>query len=70
MNSHCSKILEGAFARAAEHLDRSFVLDASIQEKLAYVIGCPSNRAGTRFLMACALAKLDDSKLDVRKPFI
>jgi len=63
-------MLDRALERAARRLDQPLVLDASLQEKIACVVGCPSNRAGARFLMACALAKLDDPKLDIRKPFI
>jgi hypothetical protein len=66
----CSKLLEDSYARAAAHLQDSFITDTQLGTKLAYVIGCPSNRAGARFLMACTLAKLDDPKLDIRKPFI
>jgi DNA adenine methylase len=67
---HCSKLLEAAAKQAATHLSDSLIADPSLREKLAYVIACPSNRAGSRFLMACTLAKLDDPKLDIRKPFI
>jgi DNA adenine methylase len=52
------------------HLQDSFISDISLREKVAYVIQCPSNRAGARFLMACALAKMHDAKVDIRKPFI
>jgi hypothetical protein len=66
----CSKILEAAVQRATVRLEESFIADPTLRGRLAYVIGCPSNRAGARFLMASTLAKLDDSKLDIRKPFI
>lgn len=66
----CSKLLEAAVQRAAAHLEKSFIADDSLREKLAYVVGCPSNRAGARFLMATTLAKLDNPRLDIRKPFI
>jgi len=66
----CSELLESSVARAAKRLQDSCIADASLRNKLAYVIGCPSNRAGARFLMACTLAKLDDPKLDIRKPFV
>ena len=68
--SDCSKLLEGSLDRATKRVQHTFVPDASLQERLAYSIGCPSNRAGARFLMACALAKLHETKLDIRKPFI
>jgi DNA adenine methylase len=66
----CSKLLATAVQSATTHLRESFVADITLRQKLAYVIGCPSNRAGARFLMACSLAKLDDSRLDIRKPFV
>ncbi|MGO9246410.1 MAG: restriction endonuclease, SacI family [Verrucomicrobiia bacterium] len=66
----CSRLLEATARRAAARLTESFIADSALREKLAYVIGCPSNRAGARFLMACTLAKLDDPELDIRKPFI
>lgn len=66
----CSKLLDAAVQRAAAHLEKSFIADDSLREKLAYVVECPSNRAGARFLMATTLAKLDNPKLDIRKPFI
>jgi DNA adenine methylase len=66
----CSKLLEATFQRATVHSAESFIADATLRQRLAYVIGCPSNRAGARFLMACTLAKLNDPKLDIRKPFI
>ncbi|MBI4024789.1 MAG: restriction endonuclease, SacI family [Verrucomicrobia bacterium] len=69
-NQDCSKLLEAAVQRATARLQDSFITDSALREKLAYVINCPSNRAGARFLMAGTLAKLDDPKLDIRKPFI
>ena len=66
----CSKLLEIAVQRAAAQLHQSLIVDPALQLKLEYVIGCPSNRAGARFLMAASLAKLGNPKLDIRKPFI
>ncbi len=71
MNNHdCSKLLEAAFARVTVRLQQSFIGDEPLRKKIAYVIDCPSNRAGARFLMASTLAKCDNPKLDIRKPFI
>lgn len=67
---NCSKLLEAAVQRATAHLRKSFITDSTLRQRLEYVIGCPSNRASARFLMASMLAKLDDPKLDIRKPFI
>ncbi|MBI2437488.1 MAG: restriction endonuclease, SacI family [Lentisphaerae bacterium] len=66
----CSKLLRSAVKRATAHLHQSFIADATLRNKLAYVVTCPSNRAGARFLMACALAKLDNPNFDIRKPFV
>lgn len=48
----------------------SFIRDPSLRDKINYVISCPGNRAGARFLMVTALAKLDKPRSDIRKPFI
>jgi DNA adenine methylase len=50
-------------------LNRSFISDAKIAERVASVVNCPSNRAGVRLLMACMLAKVHDPKVDPRKPY-
>lgn len=39
-----------------------------IQDHIEFVCRC-SNQAGTRFLMACLVAKLSDPSLDIRKPY-
>jgi DNA adenine methylase len=66
----CSELLEQSLARAKAHLGDSFIRDPSLRDKINYVISCPGNRAGARFLMATALAKLDKPRSDIRKPFI
>jgi DNA adenine methylase len=66
----CSKLLNTVAQRAMSRLSEPFVGNLPLRQKLAYIIGCPSNRAGARFLMACTLAKLDNPNLDIRKPFI
>ena len=66
----CSELLEASVQRALARLEKSFIAVATPRAQLAYVIGCSSNRAGARFLIAGTLAKLDNPKLDIRKPFI
>jgi DNA adenine methylase len=66
----CSRLLKSAVQRAMLHLHESFITHSALRQKLEYIIGCPSNRAGARFIMASTLAKLDDPRLDIRKPFI
>jgi hypothetical protein len=44
------------------------VRDARAVSDIEFVCRC-SNQAGTRFLMACLVAKLSDPTLDIRKPY-
>ena len=64
------EILEGAFREAESRLPEPFIKPSEIGEQIAYVALCPSNRAGVRFLLAATLAKIDQPKIDIRKPFI
>jgi len=66
---NCSRFLEESTKRASSRLDRPFIADAKIAERVASVVNCPSNRAGVRLLMACMLAKVHDPKVDPRKPY-
>lgn len=67
---NCLEILEGAFREAESRLPEPFIKPSEIGEQIAYVALCPSNRAGVRFLLAATLAKIDQPKIDIRKPFI
>lgn len=66
---NCSKLLEDSLKRAQANLGHSFIHDEKIAARVLSVVNCPSNRAGARLLMACMLAKVDDSKVDPRKPY-
>lgn len=66
---NCSKLLEASLKRAQANLGHSFIHDETIAARVLSVVNCPSNRAGARLLMACMLAKLDDPKVDPRKPY-
>ena len=66
---NCSKLLEASLKRAQANLGHSFVHEEKIAARVLSVVNCPSNRAGVRLLMACMLAKLDDPKVDPRKPY-
>lgn len=66
---NCLHFLEESLRRASSRLDRPFISDAKIAERVASVVNCPSNRAGVRLLMACMLAKVHDPKVDPRKPY-
>jgi DNA adenine methylase len=64
------EILNTAFDRATASIQRgySIMLDSEIVEKIEYVCRL-WNKSGIRFILACTLAKIDDPKLDIRKPF-
>lgn len=61
--------LEDLLEKAASQLDETFVQDAELGGLIKEVCECSSNRAPTRFLMACMLAKMDRPSVDVRKPY-
>jgi SacI restriction endonuclease len=61
-------ILDLAFERASKNIGSSLVRDRQAVGDIEFVCRC-SNQAGTRFLMACLVAKLSDPALDIRKPY-
>jgi len=66
---NCSHLLEAALKRAGKNLGHCFIHDEEIAARVLSVVNCPSNRAGARLLMACALAKVHHPNIDVRKPY-
>jgi DNA adenine methylase len=66
---NCSKLLEASLKRAQANLGHSFIHEEKIAARVLSVVNCPGNRAGVRLLMACMLAKMDDPKVDPRKPY-
>lgn len=64
-----SKILNDSYQRALKHLEKPFITDAKIFKRVETVALCLKNRAGVRALLACSLAKIDNPKLDIRKPY-
>src|SRR5579884_2318312 len=63
------EILNFAFRRASSGTLKSLVEDSSIVEKAEYVCRFLGNRAGVRLLLACLLAKVHHSQVDIRKPY-
>lgn len=64
-----ASILNLAFERASNSLDTPLLTKPrGIQDQVEFVCRC-SNQAGTRFLLACLVAKLSDAALDIRKPY-
>jgi hypothetical protein len=65
----CSKIINESYQRALKQLTKPFVTKQKILKRIEAVALCLKNRAGVRALLACALAKTDNPKLDIRKPY-
>lgn len=63
------EILQNILARALATLDNSVINDAKIKDRVDFVCGCTSNRAGVRLLMSCLLGKIDRPHVDPRKPY-
>lgn len=64
-----AQILQRIYERAIESLDTSVIKNKAIQERIDFVCRCLNNRAGVRLLMSCLLGKLDNTKVDPRKPY-
>lgn len=62
-------ILEKFHQEVRTNPDKSLIRDKNLRAKIEFVCRCLTNKAPIRFLMACLLGKLDDSKLDIRKPY-
>ena len=67
-SSQPAGILALAYARALKSIDKPLIRDSRVVNDIEFVCRC-SNQAGTRFLLACLVAKLSDSTLDIRKPY-
>ncbi|MBI5827263.1 MAG: restriction endonuclease, SacI family [Deltaproteobacteria bacterium] len=63
------QILHDIYTKASVTLHKTVVSDTVIRERVDYVCRCMSNRAGVRLLMSCLLGKLDNPKVDPRKPY-
>jgi SacI restriction endonuclease len=63
------QILQHTYERAVETLADSVIQDETIRGRVDYVCKCLTNRAGIRLLMEALLGKLDNPKVDPRKPY-
>lgn len=63
------QILQSIIERAEADREKTIIMDSAIRERVDYVCRCMSNRAGVRLLMSCLLGKLNDPKVDPRKPY-
>ncbi|MDE0084647.1 MAG: DNA methyltransferase [Candidatus Poribacteria bacterium] len=61
-----SELLDIALKRVSE---AETDLTSEVTEQIEYICRNPRNRSGTRFLMACLLAKVHNPAVDIRKPY-
>jgi DNA adenine methylase len=66
--SNPTVILEVVYQTAIDNIEKSPVRGVGLTGDVEYVCRC-SNLAGTRFLMACLVAKLSNPAIDIRKPY-
>lgn len=63
-----STILDLAFEQAASQRDTAFIADPALADQIRFI--CRNrNRATTRLLLACTLAKIHQPDLDIRRPY-
>jgi len=64
-----AKLLEEFYKDVRSKTDKIIIPDDEIRSKIEFICRCITNKAPIRFLMACLLGKLDDPKVDIRKPY-
>lgn len=62
-------ILEVLLQRAVASIEKPFVADSQIVQRIEFICRNIQNRAGSRLLAACLLAKIHRPYVDVRKPY-
>ena len=64
-----SEILEAAFQQASSSLGSPLIDSSDTVDRVEFVCRNLQNRAGTRLLLACLLAKICNPSVDIRKPY-
>lgn len=62
-------ILDAALQRAIANLEEPLLADLETGERVEYIARNLTNKAGTRLLMSCLLAKIHVPEFDIRKPY-
>lgn len=62
-------ILEKAYRHASAELKQPVISDSDAVTQVQLACGNPLWRANSRILLACLLAKIDNPKIDIRKPY-
>lgn len=64
-----TSILDLAFQYASNHLTQLLISNIDIARNIEYICRYQGNRACTRFILACSLAKTYAPQIDIRKPY-
>lgn len=64
-----AEILEEHYQLALKNIGSSTIKSDDIRTQVEFICRCNANKAPIRFLMSCLLAKIDDHKVDIRKPY-
>lgn len=64
-----TKKLDKIFSSVNKNLEKSLLDEEGFRQNVEEICRSISNKAPIRFLMACLLAKLDNPKFDIRKPY-
>jgi hypothetical protein len=64
-----ASLLEEFYGDVCSEPDKSLITNDDLRSKIEFICRCITNKAPIRFLMACLLGKLDDPKVDIRKPY-
>ena len=62
-------ILEKSLKDVSLNPDKTFIDKDELRANIEFICRCLTNKAPIRFLMACLLGKLDNPKVDIRKPY-
>jgi hypothetical protein len=62
-------LLEEFYRDVSSEPDKSLIGNDDLRSKIEFICRCITNKAPIRFLMACLLGKLDNPKVDIRKPY-
>ena len=62
-------ILEKYYTSSLKRKTKTFIESEELRNKVEFICRCNANKAPIRFLMSCLLAKIDNSNIDIRKPY-
>lgn len=62
-------LLEKYYASSLKNKSKTFIKSEDLRSKIEFICRCNGTKGPIRFLMSCLLAKIDNPKVDIRKPY-